>query len=318
MIECISSADQFLIDNAIEKIREKEGLNPVIFDATSKDFSLSDLQFEIITLDMFNDRKMIIIQNALFLSSKGKLENDQEALFYEILNQIENNILVFTLLNLRFDSKKKTVKKLGELGKINHLDTMSGIDLSNTIKALVHKKNIKISPQLIKQLIEYCPDYQSAYAAIEKLELYGDEITLDVLDHLIIDQSEVVIFDLSNALIEKRIFDALNLVGDLKTKQIDLTSFIFVLASKIRQIYQSMVYSKMGYSQQDIAKYLSISPNYAWVLTNKLNRLLTTKQCLEILRSLSKLDRKLKTFTIDRQLELELWILDFGRRYGKS
>jgi|LSQX01.2.fsa_nt_gb DNA polymerase-3 subunit delta len=319
MIKLISGTDQYVVSELIEKDKETLGVNPVFFDATERNFDLGDVLFELISLDLFNPKKLVVIKNALFLSSKSKLSETDEQVMNEIIkNDSDDVMLILTLNGLKFDSKKKIVKSLKAKGELIFLEDSQPQSIKQALNIELKKNNININQRVFEHLTNLVPSYQAVHQAIEKLALYDGEITMDVIDHLIVDESELVLFDLSNALIEKRISDSLRIYAKLKRRNIDTGGLIYILASKVRQMYQAMVLKQFGYTQSDVARALSISPNYAWVLMNRLNNYLTPKDCLKLLHELALYDQKTKFYVLDRHLEFELWMINYGREYGKS
>lgn len=317
MIELVSANDQYSLDQHLLKLSDTLGLDPIYFDASLKDFSFEQLYFEVISVDMFNPTKLIIVKNALFLSSKGKLVDNQESLFSQILEASDEIHLVFTLFDLKFDSKKKAVKVAKEKGKLTVLEDVKELTIKQCITQANKKYGFNLKQNEIERFVEYCPSLQSAMNAIEKLKLYDGPITLSVIELLVEDSSDIVLFDLSNAIIEKDMNLSFELYHTLKNKNTDLSGLIYILASKFRQMYISSQLKAMGYNQQDVASMMKISPNYAWVLMNKLNHLFLGDSLLRILSELSEFDRKSKTFMVDKNIEFELWLVNFGRKYGK-
>lgn len=317
MIELVSANDQYSLDQHLLKLSDTLGLDPIYFDASLKDFSFEQLYFEVISVDMFNPTKLIIVKNALFLSSKGKLVDNQESLFSQILEASDEIHLVFTLFDLKFDSKKKAVKVAKEKGKLTVLEDVKEQTIKQCITQANKKYGFNLKQNEIERFVEYCPSLQSAMNAIEKLKLYDGPITLSVIELLVEDSSDIVLFDLSNAIIEKDMNLSFELYQTLKNKNTDLSGLIYILASKFRQMYISSQLKSMGYNQQDVASMMKISPNYAWVLMNKLNHLFHGDSLLRILSELSEFDRKSKKFMVDKNIEFELWLVNYGRKYGK-
>lgn len=318
MIILLSSNDRYSISNYINETAQKLDVKPIFFSGTDKLFSLDDVYFEAITLDIFEATKFIVIQDALFLSSKEKLSTEDEERLKEIIKISDEITIVFTLFNYKFDNKKKSVKLLKEAGQMITLEEVKSLTIKQVLAQQNKKHQLGLSQEALVKLEQMCPNLEAAHQAIEKLKLIDGHISIDLMELLVDDRSDHQIFELSNAIIEKNMSETYRLMASMKQKSFDTSGITYVLASKIRQIYQSLTLSKYGYQQAEIAKMLGISPNYAWVLINKLNRLLRTSDCLEILSSLSQLDRKSKTYMIDKELEFDLWLIDYWRKYGKS
>lgn len=319
MIKLISSYEPFLTDQLIQNTSQKLEVSPIYFDASERTFNLEDIYFESISLDIFNPKKLIIIKNALFLTTKSKLSEKDEVTMNQILHQDNDDVTLFFIVSdLKFDSKKKIIKKLKEVGEFIGFEASDTKNIKQELNKQLKNNKINLKMNVIEHLSSYVHSYQQINQAIEKLSLYDDEITIDVIDDLIVDESELVIFDLSNALIEKRMHDALKIYDELKRRRIDVGGIINILSKKVRQIYQALVFKGLGYQPNEVATELSISPQYAWVLMNRLNNLLSIKECTECLYELALYDQKMKYYMLDKQLEFELWMVNYGRKYGKS
>lgn len=318
MITCLSANDSYKINQKINEISKKLDVDPIFFDAQLKEFSLSEVEFEVISVDLFNPTKCIVVQNASFLSSKSKLSESDENLFYEILNQSSDIHLIFTLLNLKFDSKKKTVKKLKELGEIIQFEDVSQIDIKQAFTQANKKYDLGLKQEHINRLSEYTPTLPLAISAIEKLKLLEEPATLEIIDLLVNDDSDIGVFDLSNAIIERRMKDVFVLYETLKSRNTDISSFIYLLASRFRQLHQALSLTQSGYSIDELSQIMGINSKYGWVLVNKIAKGHTMKSTLKVLAELSKFDRQSKTYMVDKNTEFELFLVRYGRNYGKS
>ncbi len=318
MIEIVSSNDRYALEQYIQNKAKELDVEPIMFEANQKSFSLLDVHFEVISLDIFKPNKLIVVKEALFLSSKEKLSKEDEVTFNKILEQSNDVCVLFTLMNLKFDKKKKAVKKSKETGKLVVLEEVTPASIRQLLLAANKKYDLQLSNQALNKIEQYCPNLDAAHKAIDKLKLVQGQVSDDLVDLLIEDQSDIVIFELSNAIIEKDMKETFRLIEMMKLKNIDMSGVIHIFAGKIRQIYQSMVLAKYGYQQNDIASMMKISPNYAWVLMNKLNRHFRSSECLEILKSCAQFDRQSKTYMVDKKLEFELWLINYWRKYGKS
>lgn len=318
MIQLVSTNDTYALEQHIQTLANQLDVHPVVIQANHKSFSLLDVHFEVISLDIFKPNKLIVVKDALFLSSKEKLSKEDEVTFNKIVEQASDVTVLFTLMNLKFDNKKKAVKKAKEVGKLVVLEEVTPANIRQLILAANKKYQLNLSSKAINKIEQFCPNLEATHKAIDKLKLVEGQVSDQLVDLLIEDQSDVVIFELSNAIIEKDLTEVFRLIEMMKLKNVDMSGVIHIFAGKIRQIYQSMVLSKYGYQQTEIATTMKISPNYAWVLLNKLNRHFRTHECLEILQSCAQFDRQSKTYMVDKQLEFELWLINYWRKYGES
>lgn len=318
MIQLISSFDNYKTEQHLKKVAEQLDVKPIIFDALEKSFSLELVYFEMISVDMFSPTKLIVIKNFFALSSKEKLNELDETMIDKMVDASNDVHLIFILDNLKFDSKKRAVKKLKEKGETISFEA---VDLL-TIRQMINQANKKYSFGLnnveCERFIQLCTTTQAAMNAIEKFKLVEGKITAELLELLIEENSDSRYFELSNAIFDKKFDEAFNLIEELKRHNVDLIPVIYYLTPKIRQLFQAKVLSQRGFSTDEIAKHLKIKSSYAWVLTNTLKNRYTKQQCLQILRDCSQFDRQSKIYMIDRNLQFELWLYQYRRNYGKS
>ena len=319
MIKLISGTDEFSIHQIIDKAASELKVKPIIFDGNERAFDLNNVFFELVSLDIFSEKKIVVLNNPLFLSSKSKISEIYEKIMLDIIKNDVDDLIFFLVLNgLKFDSKKKIVKQLLKHGELITIDQVNERSIKQAIVQANKKYDLKMNEMTLNHLAQLITSFQGVSDAIEKLRLYDQDITLDVIDRLIVDENEIVLFDLSNALIEKRMNDAFVIYHKLLKFRQDPSGIVYILSSKIRQIYQANTLKKLRYSQEEIAKMMSISSNYAWVLLNRLNNLLSTQTCLDLLKELAHFDQQSKFYMLDKNLQFECWMLDYGRRYGKS
>lgn len=319
MILSLYSEDAFLIEKEVKRLKKDNKVTPIIFDFSDAKTDFFDFIYETQSIDLFGEKKFIWIKNPIFLTSKGKLTSSQEESFKQMLTSNDDSIdLLFTLVGNKFDTKKKTVKWLKEYGGIKVFESLKAEDVKQLILKANKQYNWNLSKEILTLLIQFNPTIETATQAIEKINLYQEPLTLDIFEKLIIDNSSRQIFDLSNALIEKEFKKSWLIYQEIKDKNVEVSNLLYILASKVRQLYQVKVLKSQGYNQAQIAEKLGLKDSFVWVLMNKVGQRLSAKECLSILQDIFYYDQQMKTFSIDKQLDLEIWLLNFGRKYGKS
>ena len=83
---------------------------------------------------------------------------------------------------------------------------------------------------------------------------------------------------------------------------------IVLVANSMRLIYQVKLLDRKGYTDQEIAKMLSVNP-FRLKYVRKEGKFFELDELLSCLNQLSKLDVKIKTGKIDKKLGLELFML---------
>lgn len=106
--------DKYLIKTNIDKILKNNKLDKdSIIKYNMEESSIENLINELNTYDMFQDKKIVLCDNAIFLSSEAKKDSNYntDLLIEYLKNPNPNSILILTL-NQNIDERKKYVKKL--------------------------------------------------------------------------------------------------------------------------------------------------------------------------------------------------------------
>ena len=102
--------DEGRVKQKINALKTKHHIeNVIVFDAT--DDEQQDVFNEMDTISIFDDDKMIVIENATFLSSKDTTKYDIKGFIDRSTND-ESVILVFCCPSDKLDTRKKAVKEL--------------------------------------------------------------------------------------------------------------------------------------------------------------------------------------------------------------
>lgn len=291
----------------------KKQLDKIIIDNETDDICRLDLETTNInnvvnvasSISLFSLKKIVIVNNAYIFT--GKKSDDTTELEKYLNNINQNTILIFIVNNEKLDERKKItklVKKIGNVKEYNSADTISIVnDLFD---------NYNISQENVKYLIDRIGDnIELISSEIEKIKIYKNNdlnITKDDIDKLTTKSLEVNNFKLIDAIITKN----KNLAFELYNERIKLNeepiAIIIALANQIRIMYQVKELYASGYTENDIAKELEIHP-YRVKLAIQNGRKYDSKLLLNYLYKLANLDINIKSSNVDKNLGLELFIL---------
>ena len=250
------------------------------------DLSVSSLSNVIEDLDTYNflvERKVIVCENLVFLTStkKEEYEQDNEMFIKYLNNPSSENILI--LITDKLDERKKAVKLLKEVATVVESD----VSINKIVKFRLD--GFKMEDYVIKYFIDYCGnDNEKILNELEKLKCYKMKdkvITYDDIDEIVIKVFNDNVFSLINAIMKKDRKKAIRLYEELLNNGEDVNKLISLLADQFRMIYngkillkeynnnynevasllginsyrfQKSIESSYGYSMKDILKYLSI------------------------------------------------------------
>jgi len=166
-IYLIVSPDKYIIDKKVKSIISKNKDYEVI-NHDLEEVPISDVLEDLNTYDLFGTKKMVIANNASFLSAEKvkNVEHNIESLEKYIKNSNPDNILILTCSKL--DSKKKIVKLLKEKAELIEEDEVNIVKEIDKIK-----EDYKIDVKTVNYLINYLNnDNYRIINELDKLKIY--------------------------------------------------------------------------------------------------------------------------------------------------
>lgn len=303
------------IDNGLIKNKEKEILKKINISLINKyDLEVSPVDVileDALTMNLFADKKVIIIENAyIFGSSSDQKISDR---FLEYFNTFNSSTYIIFELNVdKVDSRKKITKKISEIGKVFEVKKLETNDLFQIIEKRFKDNNYTISTELINYLVSLLNDnYENINNELDKIFLLGKEdknITKEDLDGLIIPSLDDDIFSLIDAITNKDKNKSIKLYQEFINRNEDMIKIIYLLASKYRLMLQVILLSDRGYLESDIAKTMQIHPYRAKMVLREAYKY-ELGNLIKILKELDYLDRDIKLGNVDKNLALEVFLL---------
>lgn len=311
MVYLFYSKESFLIKREIKKIINENNIDE--FNINKYDLNenfIKDVIEDSETFSMFDDKKIIIINNAyLFTAKKNSIDQDLELLEKYLSNVNPSTILIFNFLDSKLDERKKIVKELKKIATIKDLDS------SNNIKDIIKEsfKPYNITDNLITLLIDRVgTSLIMLENEIEKIKTYKNKdltITHDDIINLTHENIEANMFLLVDTIISKDKSKAINIYHEMLDMNEEPIAIIITLANKIRSLYQTKELYKKGYSEFDIAAILGVKPGYLYYLKDSLRKY-DSETLYNLLSKLADLDYDIKSGKIDKNTGLELFILE--------
>lgn len=287
--------EESLINLEIDKILKLEkNYSQIKYDSlTPCDKIIEELN----TIDMFYDKKIVIVKD--FLNIK-----EQDILQKYIEKSKDNNILILTTSSL--DERRKIVKTLKEKAKI--------IDTKNTnIDTFIKEsfKDYEIDYQTINMLKEYTNNnYQKIENEINKLKMLKlDEkkITKEDIKEVTLKDFDTNIFDFLKAINNKNKKESLNIYYKLSQNKEDEIKIIGALANNYRLLYKIKVLSNTTLDN-DIMTKCNIKNPYRLKILKQESYNYSNEYLLNMLKKLSELDIKIKSGQTDKKLGMELFL----------
>ncbi len=302
------SEEDFLLTEEVSKIIKKNKIEELSVNRYDLELdSIKTIIDDCQTISLFEDKKVIIINNCNYFN-RVKSNNDDIELLLEYLEHYNpNTILIILSHNSGIDSAKKITKKMKEVGSILALNSSN---INSLVKSMFD--DYKISNDNISLLIERVGnDIAILSQEIDKLKCYKyseKEITKEDILNCAIYNIDTDIFKFIDNIIMKKKELALNTYYELLKNNEEPIKIIILLASKFRLMYQATFLNKKGLSNNEIASLLGVHA-YPVKLAIQSGMRYHEKLLLSFIRKLADLDNDIKTGVINAELGLELFIL---------
>ena len=295
-----------LITDYINKIIKKENIDDINISKYNEDDLISNIIEDASTISLFDDKKVIIVNNELLFSSKKSIDTTELEKYIENYNP--NTILVFVVNSDIVDSRRKLYKLIKEKGKIEEFNKITNIN--NYVKKLFEGYNISYNTinLFIKRVGN---DLNSLSNEAEKIKIYkiNDKI---ITDNDIIscthEKIDINIFKFIDNIINKNKKESITTYKEMLKVGEEPIKIIVMLANQFRLMYQAKILTSKGYTEEDIANLLH-SKKYPVHLAIQKGYMYTSDVLLNHLEELADLDIKVKSGEIDKNLALELFLL---------
>ncbi len=311
----IYGTDSSLIRKKEEEIIKKININKNnIIKYSSNETYLEDIIEDASMISLFQDKKLIIIQDANYFSgAKNDIPNNSELLLSYMNNYNTNTYIIFSLISDKIDSRLKITKKITEIGLIYEIKKYESNYISNFIKEYLNDKGYSINSIDLNYFANRVyHDTNNIINELNKLILYKDDNKIIVqgdIDDIVSLNVENDIFILIENITKKNISRSLDLYHELLHKNEEPIKIIALLESQYRLIYQVQKMSTKNIFEKEMASILNVHP-YRVKLALELSYQYTTNELEKYIKALSTLDQNIKMGNIfNGEIGLELFIL---------
>ncbi|MBQ3102587.1 DNA polymerase III subunit delta [bacterium] len=306
--------EDYLIDKEISKLKKnvlKGDINALNYKRYDNP-KFHELESILRTTPMlFGDSLHIIKAEKYFLNQKKQHLTEEE--FAEVTKDLElvsdRVHIVFTCQiprgeNKKPDARKKIYKTLAKLGTITQFSPFKDYEdwqYLPVIKQIAKEKEIEISDNLIKNLVETCGTYLlDIDSQLEKLKLYAypnKKITQDMINKISIVNEDV--FELVDLLVEGNCESFIDKLTNLLEKSHYL-EIIGTIQTMIHRFVQLKYYSQ-NMTTYELASKLGQKPKRIEIDLAKISNL-SLKKLVQIKQNLTIAEFKLKSGEISDPL----------------
>ena len=295
-----------LLKRRIDGLKHELNINNII-EYDFDDSNIIDILNEANYVDLFNEKKLIIVSNFSFKKVKDAFE--KELLRY--IDNMNDNVIILKCIDESLDERKNITKKLREKCKVEEIKKMDYKELHEYITNMFVSNNKKITYNQVKEILNRC-EYNDDLAIneTEKLLLYKlgeDVITDDDIDKVVSKSSEKEIFTLSDAVMKKNLKQIFNSYNILIRSGIEPVVLIDNLARQFRTLYQVKILCKTM-DEKEMSRKLGLNPYVVKKAHENVNNY-EEEELINNLYELSNLDIDIKVKGLDKYKVLENFFL---------
>lgn len=310
------SEDEYLVKKELTKLinkyNEKYNCEIIEYDANVKDFNMSHLLNDLNTLPFLNDHRVVILNNPLFLSAKGSIDDASiSGLEAYLQDPADFSTLIVYVDDFKVDRRKKISKSIIKHSEVFDPKPIDDSMIQQIIERDLHKNNIsldrKAKNELFKRMLGAFNNWDSE---LEKLVLYAkQELDMNDITLLISENEGDNIFDLVNSVLEKNLNLSLLTYRNLPRKDSEPIALAMLLANQFRLVHQVATLANTRMDNGAIASELKVHP-YRVQLARALANKYSTSEILSVLNKLSNLEQSIKGGNINPHIGFELFLIE--------
>lgn len=300
--------DYGLIKREIDKLTN--GVTDIVKYDLSTD-KIDELLDDASCMSLFGDKKVLVGENALFLTTTTTNVNHNLDYLTNYLNDDNHeNIVILSVLTDKLDERKKIVKLLKEKSKVIYKELIDNKDLPRFVINEFNNEGYKIDYKAANYFVNYVgKNVDILLSEINKMIIFKDNdknITINDIDEISSKAINDNVFDLSDAIMKKdfkRMYDCYNDLIILKEEPIKI---IAMLGNQFNLVYQCKLLSSKGLSEKEIATSLSVHP-YRVKLAIETDYMIN--ELKDILIKLHNLDFEIKSGKVDKNVGFDNFLL---------
>ena len=313
MIFVIYGEESFLMEQKLQSLKKEYDCNEDNMNISTyraNEDSLEEVYEDLITPPFLTDKKMVVLKNPYFLTTKKvKKDNNELEYFEKCLINSEAVIFVIYHVGKDFDERKKIVKNLRKQAQFFEIDKVNHYKLSDSTRQAIRRRDATIDDDALELLLSRLGDSLNNVALeVEKLCLYSKHITYDIVDELVSKPLDENVFALTSAILQKDRRKMFSIYHDLMILNEEPIKLIVLIAGQMRLIYQVKLLDRKGYNDKEIGKILGVNP-YRLKYVRQEGKDFDLNELLQCLDDLSRLDVEIKTGKMDKKMGLELFMV---------
>lgn len=294
--------------------REIDKLTNEVSDVVKYDLStdkIDELLDDASCMSLFGDKKVLVGENALFLTTTTTNINHNLDYLTNYLNDDNHeNIVILSVLTDKLDERKKIVKLLKEKSKVIYKELIDNKDLPRFVINEFNNEGYKIDYKAANYFVNYVgKNVDILLSEINKMIIFKDNdknITIYDINEISSKAINDNVFDLSDAIMKKDFNKIYACYNDLIILKEEPIKIIAMLGNQFNLVYQCKLLSSKGLSEKEIATSLGVHP-YRVKLAIETDYIIS--ELKDILIKLHNLDFEIKSGKVDKNVGFDNFLL---------
>jgi DNA polymerase-3 subunit delta len=310
----INETKQLLTEQVLKEEDAEFNLSVYDLNETPIETALEDAE----TLPFLGEKKLLFLHNPHFLTAektKERVEHNLSRLEAYLREPAPYSVMVFIAPYEKLDERKKLTKELKKKAAVFEAKKLNEAELKNWIRSRAEFNGVTIEPAAIDLMLALAgTNLFMLTSEVDKLALYtGRGLTIDAqtVEKLVSRSLEQNIFALVDKIVSRKIDEALRIYYDLLKLNEEPIKILSVITGQFRLIYQVKELSRRGYGQQQIAGYLKVHPFRIKLAAGQAQKFSDT-ELTNIMKELAEADFKMKTGQMNKELLIELFLLNLN------
>lgn len=279
----------------------------------ARETDAGQLADELSALPIFSEHRVLIISNAdKYFGTAKKRNQEEEDLIIRYLEHPNSACCLIFLMEGKPDSRRKIFKQLKACGQAVDFAPLKDYQLASWLKEQLEKRGRGITPEALNYLIATSANDLAVFEQeLEKLMLFAPdnpEISLDMVKLTVSKTAGAGIFDLVDAVGEKKVTRAVDLLREMLVAGEPPVYILFMLARQYRLMLSVKSLLRQRVPEKQVQSRLSLHP-YAFKKVLQQAKNFNEKELREGLRYLLEADVGLKNSFGEPGYLLEMAIL---------
>ncbi len=256
MIYVFIGSDFSILNDSVNKLISNLNIDNIIRYEFGE-ITLRDIIEEINYVDLFNEKKLLVVSNFSF----KKLNEDEEKMLMRYIENMNDNVIIFKCIDESLDERKSLTKLLKSKCDVRKIEKLDYKMLHQYVTNMFKENNIEATYNQVKAILDLC-DYNPDYTIneVNKLLLYkiGDTVLYDKdINDVVSRSTEKELFKFTENVMKKDIGRSINSFKILISSNMDVVVIIDSLAKQFRLLMQ-VKDLRYGKDEESLARLLGV------------------------------------------------------------